>query len=209
MTRVGVLAAAAVAAALVAAPAARAGDVSATLVKQTLTLKGDDAGADLTLSPPVVLSRGGGGGTQVLVTPNGGTTLNGAATALTFDGVENLKITLGDGSNVLLFDQLLLDGNLALKGGSGADSVTFMGSGFTDSAKLSTGEGVGSVTLAAGSSFDDTLSLKAGSGADTLVFEGGVGDSVKINLGAGANSFTGGGAVVRTSPTRPAPARTW
>ena len=55
---------------------------TATLKGQTLVVKGDDQGAELLLAPPVELARGPAGpGESLAVTPQGATTVNGAAAA--------------------------------------------------------------------------------------------------------------------------------
>ena len=126
---------------LLAGAAAHAGDVTASVKGQILTLKGDNGGADLLLAPPVPLSRGASAGITVQVTPQGGTTLDGAAVAEDFDGIVDVKMTLGDGANTVLFQNLSFDGKLTFKSGDGADTLTIQDTGFDDDVNIKTGNG--------------------------------------------------------------------
>jgi hypothetical protein len=176
-----------------AAVAASAGDVRVSLKGQTLELKGDDGGADLLLVAPAGLSRGVG--SAVVVTPQGGTTLNGAGDDVGFDGVEDVKMTLGDGANVVLFQQLSFIGKLTYKSGDGADQLTIQDTGFGDDVKITLGDGANVLTIFAGSPLGDDLTVKSGSGADSVTLSGPVGGTAKLKLGAGANSLADTAAV--------------
>ena len=195
MTRHIARVATALALALLTAAAARAGDVTASMKGQTLVVKGDNQGADLVLAPPIPLSRGASAGVTVQVTPQGATTLNGAAGAADFDGVVDVKMTLGDGANTVLLKDLSFDGSFGFKSGDGADTLTIQDTGFDDDVKVSLGNGANTLVLFAGSATGDDLTVKAGSGADTLTLSGPVGGTSKLSLGAGANTLTASGAV--------------
>jgi hypothetical protein len=181
---------------LIAAPV-EAGDVTAVVKNGTLTLRGDDGGADLLISPPIVMSaRGGtgGGGTTLVVTPQGGTTLNGVATPASFDGVESVKLGLGSGPNAVTFDSVALSDDVSYKGGAGTDQLLLTNTSIADDTKVSTGDGTGTFGIDLTSSIGDLLSVKTGSGADSVTLDGGV-DSARLNLGGGGNSLMGTGSV--------------
>jgi hypothetical protein len=179
---------------LLTAVAARAGDVNASLKGETLVLKGDDLGAELDLTPPIKLARGANG-VSVRVTPQGTTTLNGAAAPATFEPVVDVKITLGDGTNDVLFQNLDLGGKLTFKSGDGADTLTIQDTGFGDDVKVTLGDGPSTLVVFAGSALGDDLSVKSSDGADNLTLSGPVGGSVKLKLGDGANLLQDTGAI--------------
>lgn len=182
---------------LIAAPA-EAGDVTAAVKNGTLTLRGDDGGADLLITPPVMMSArggtGGGGGTTLVVTPQGGTTLNGVAIAALFDGVESVKLLLGSGPNAVTFDSVALSNDVSYKGGAGTDQLLLTNTSIVDDTKVSTGDGAGSFGVDLTSSIGDLLSVKAGSGADSVTLDGGVA-SARLSLGGGVNTLMGTGGV--------------
>lgn len=176
---------------LLAGAPAVAGDVSASVKGQVLVVKGDDEGADLLLAPPEMMSRGSASaGTTVRITPQGTTTLNGAATPADFDGVVDVKVTLGDGANAMVFQNLSFDGKLTLKGGSGAEALTIQDTGFADDVKLTSGNGTFALTIFAGSALGDDLTIKGGSNDEALSLFGPVAGTIKLSFGAGSCAVT-------------------
>jgi hypothetical protein len=175
---------------LLAVASARAGDVTASVKGQVLTVKGDGEGADLLLAPPEALSRGASAGVTVQITPQGATTLNGAATPANFDGVVDVKMTLGDSANVVLFQNLSFDGKLTFKGGSGNEALTIQDTGFADDVKLTSGNGAFALTIFAGSALGDDLTIKGGSNDEALSLFGPVGGTMKLSFGAGSSAVT-------------------
>jgi hypothetical protein len=96
-----------------------AGNVTAVVSGGDLIVRGDDAGADITLSQP--------GARQITLTGTD-TTVNGSAGPVTFSGVtKDLRIYFGSGDDSLTFDEstpISLSGNLFLNGGGGSNTVS-------------------------------------------------------------------------------------
>jgi hypothetical protein len=187
---------------LLAAPSARAGEVTATVSNGTLTLTSDDLGVDFNLTvPAMALSQrtprggGGGGGISLFVVPNDGTTVNTMATPQQFDNVENVKATLGDGLNITVILGVAIPGSVNWKGGAGSDSLTFQATTVGDKVKIDLGEGANGLVVDADSTLQDTVTVKLGGGADTVQHNGTATDDMKITLGNGANTVLGDGSV--------------
>jgi hypothetical protein len=98
---------------------ALAGNVTAVVSRGDLIVRGDDAGATLTLSQPAA--------GQVTITGDN-TTVNGLAGPVTLPGVtRNLRVYFGAGDDSLTFDAdapLTLSGDVSVEGGGGSNTVS-------------------------------------------------------------------------------------
>jgi hypothetical protein len=95
------------------------------VIAGTLTLTGDLAGNDVTITEV---------GNKIVVTPTGGTTLNGGAGAASFSAVTNLNINFSQGGNdSVKFDitshNISLPGFLSVTFGTGSSTTTTAGPG--------------------------------------------------------------------------------
>jgi len=103
---------------------ALAGNVTAVVAGGNLIIRGDNAGAAITLSQP--------GPGQITVTGQD-TTVNGSAAPVTLSSVKrDVRVFFGDGDDSLTFDEgapLTVAGNLFVDGGSGSNTVTVGASG--------------------------------------------------------------------------------
>jgi hypothetical protein len=140
-----------------AAAAARADDVTATISSGTLKLKGDVDPNTLTLD------QVGLNPDQVRVTGTT-TTINGAVGPVVFDGFTGgLQVDLGAGDDSLTLNTLIVTGTVKIKMGAGANTVA--------------------ITT---STFDTAVSIDLGSGDNMLQFcTGSVGAGLTVKVGAG------------------------
>ena len=130
-----------------------------------LTISGDEAANDLQITQT--------GGTWNISAQAGGDTLfslNGGAaqSAVALAAPTSVQARLGDGHDDLLLDGVSLSGKLRIDGGDGNDTVDFTGT-----------------------SLSGSVEVRLGDGADYFTAGGALffGRSLKVDLGAGANTF--------------------
>jgi len=144
----------------------------------------------------------------VRVTPGKGSTLNGLGDPIDFPGVLKLKISLGEGADVLAFDSFVFGGSVSVNCGGGADTFTastctvgpftFNGGGgddeFSASVNADFGDSVikggqGALTMSLDDAFFSSLKLNGGEGLDQLDFSNSTIDFA-FTLKLGADSDT-------------------
>jgi hypothetical protein len=206
-------------AAVVFAPSgARAGDVTAALVKQILVIRSDDSGSAFVVSRPAPASRGVFDAAAVVSPLGKGTTVNGVPQAAVFSPLESLRFELGDGLDSVQIVELTLPGQLSFDGGEGNNQVYLDAAGFGGTCtfragdapdllqvgvasgcggdvKILLGDGINEVRLLAGSAFSDDLSLKLGAGSDEVTLGTSLTGSAKLSLGEGNNTLNAPGFV--------------
>jgi hypothetical protein len=175
-----------VAVAALSAPAL-AGDVAAAMSGRMLTLTGDDAG------DAIAIARGTRTDAYV-VTPAAGTTLNGGAAALTFEGVRSitvsmgsgndrvdvgavevrgdLRIRLGDGDDAAYLTGTVVRGRTAVRGGAGADTVRADSGALFHGAVRVLGESGNDEVQLVGAQFRNRLRVEGGGDDDHLLVQG-------------------------------------
>lgn len=142
----------------VVAPA-RAGDVTAQVKGGVLAITGDDGGTDVTLDI-AGLSTG-----ELRITPNAGTTLDGAPTPATFSGItKGVKVKFGDGDDRIFFAGTNVLGKTSIATGKGADHVRAEDVIFQGPVKLDVGSGDNRVELCGFDARSD-VAIKAGNGS--------------------------------------------
>ncbi len=172
---------------VLAAPIARAGDVSATVNGGTLKLVGTAASDDIVVSQDMVANP-----KQFRIHPNAGTTVNGSGSDVLVNGVtKDIDIALGDGTDVAHVEKATLPDDLRIHGGTG--SLSFLGDviSIKGDAVADSGGGTFSFVLRTTKVRGDVKFAGAG-GMDLLDFDGPVlvrGD-VKATLGAGIDMFS-------------------
>lgn len=140
-----------------------ANDVTATSSGGTLKINGD-------VDPNVLtLDQAGLGFGQLRVTPTG-TTLNGQAAAVVFDGVtKSVVIDLGGGDDQLAInDTTLFPAALKLKTGPGSDTVTFTNDHFAVT-NVDLGVGDNAIAICGGSTTKLSIGVGAGAGASRTI----------------------------------------
>lgn len=175
-----------------------AGNVTATLVDDTLTIVGDQLGNEISITQS---------GTDVVISGLPGTTVSGAATIPALDilnvliqlnsgndNVEvidldlsgNLSINTANGSDVVTITEgsLILGGDLSIRTGNGNDTVSLAGTIEASNLTIETGNGDDNVTILTGESFLPTpgpvdsilisgsTTLDGGRGVDRLAMRG-------------------------------------
>ncbi len=114
------------------------GDVAVTVRGSTLVLRGGSTGE--------CVSCTGGLDGAIVVAGQNGTTVNGDAAAVEFDGVRSIRVDLRGGDDVLALDALTLDRTITIATGGGDDDVAA-----TDCSaarlRVATGSGTDSVQL--------------------------------------------------------------
>ncbi|HEX5011551.1 MAG TPA: hypothetical protein VFY71_14235 [Planctomycetota bacterium] len=196
---------------LACVPALSAQDSTTILKGTSLTIKGSAGVDDLTIEGVVGLTDGEAPTpVDVLVTPNNGSTLNGATDPVTFPGVLKLKIVLSAGSDVLHVTDFDFASNpVTLNAGPGDDQVfltntitgafKFIGSSGNDTFNLS-GSHLGStkvtgssgvLTMPAVSTYFHDLKLTSGPEIDVLNWNDVTVDfNFKLNTGGGSDLVT-------------------
>jgi hypothetical protein len=181
-----------VAALLLATPSALADNVKVKLKGTKLTVTGDAGSNELSLTTTFMIKTTGAP-VSVQVTPAGGTTINGTASPKVFDGVVDVKVTLGGGDDAITFTDFAIAGGLTVLGDGGDDDVTLLNSTI-GSATTITG-GAGKLTAhATTSSLHGDLVIKAapsGFHQDTVGLSGVTVDGdTSVLLGAGFGTLT-------------------
>lgn len=165
-----------------------AGDVKVELKGTALQLTGDDLGARLLLTG---LAEDGSHTIVpafVRVVGNG-TTFNGLDQVLTFDGVESVSLSLGDGFNVVQLEFLVIGKGVTIKRGSGQDSLAVTSASI--SGNLSVNGGAGALDFdCTGARIGGKLSVKGSPEDDSASTSCNVNGDVQISLGDGADLVT-------------------
>ena len=136
-----------------------AGDVGATLLDGSLILSGDNQ------SNEVLISTNSDG--NVSVAGQNGTTINGVDEILLDSLVEDLRVFLRGGDDVLFVEDVDIQQRTVVRGGSGSDSIGFLRSHVGDDLRIDSGARADSVSLDATKVMGD-LVIKTGSGEDTV-----------------------------------------
>lgn len=165
-----------IAAFLVGAGHAIAGDVKCVEVNGTLFVEGS-AGADS------IDVRTAPDGTSILVIGAPGTTVNGSLDVASFGGIESVRIAMKDGDNVVSCSHLVLDGDLRYQGGKKTDALTIEQCSVDGMVKVATGAGNDTV-IVDGSTVVDQLRLDGSAGDDDFRILDSTTGPVRSNLGA-------------------------
>jgi len=136
---------------------ARADDVTATVSRGTLKLKGDADANTLTIDQAGLASD------QLRVTGTGTTTVNGGAVPLVFDVTGGLQVDLGNGDDALTIDTVELTGTLKIKMGAGANTVAIANGTVHGAVSIDLGSGDNVLQFCTGT-VDGALSIKVGAG---------------------------------------------
>jgi hypothetical protein len=169
------------------ATAGQTGNVKATQHGGTLTLKADNdnaTGFTLTSIP----SPGADPMTGIVVVePVAGTTVNGAASSVSFSDVTQVNVKLGAlGPNSVSLDQVELEKGVSIKGGNGAEVVSVDESAIGGNVSVSGGAGTLDFQCHNLSHFGGDLVLKGGSDPDFVVINDCLVDrNLRIGLGDG------------------------
>lgn len=162
------VAAAVFVAATVAPRHARADDVTTSVSRGTLKIKGDAASNKLTLD------QDGLGATEVRITGDP-TTIDGAPGPLVVPAVTaGMQIDLGDGDDELDLEALTIADAVKIKMGAGNDILSINSGTFGDAVSLDLGKGDNSLALCEGT-ITGALSIKVGAGdgaANSLILCG-------------------------------------
>lgn len=204
------------------APTLSAQDVVATQKGSTLILKGSGGADAFTLSNDPLFAEGEGAvdPANVRLTPGKGSTVNGSTEPADFPGVLKLKISLGDGADVLAFSTFVFDGSISVKCGGGADVFTatdsvvgpfkFGGDAGNDEFNVTNADfgaslvkgGPGALTMTLNDGFFSTLKLSGGEGLDELIWNNTTVDfTLKLNLGADSDTTAFNGVTLGSSST--------
>ena len=148
----------------VSAPAF-AGDVAAAMSGKLLTLTGDDE------ANAVVITKGTTTDAYTL-TPGPGTTVNGVAGALTYEGVRSITISMGGGNDRVDVGVVDLRGDLKIRLGDGDDAAFLTGTVVRGRTVVRGGAGADTVHLESGARFHGPVRVLGESGNDELQFFG-------------------------------------
>ena len=160
-------------------------NVTAKIVGSDVQITGD------ALANTIVITAVGTGGTKIKIAGLSGTTINGNASA-TLNGVDDIRIDMGDGNDNVAVTNLPISGSLVIWPGDGADTTTLTGLGIghlltvrdhlgadtlvllkvvvKGNATLSTG-GDGDTIDIDDSTFSGKVKIKAGAGDDHVNIE--------------------------------------
>ncbi len=145
---------------VLAAPDSRGGDVGIVVKHGDLRVTGSDGDDVLTIDQF--------GPSSFRVQPGAGTTVNGVASAETFDGVDrDVKITLGEGANTLTIQNATLPRDLSVRVGGGVDKVTLSSVTVERHVRLALGAGNNEPTLT-DTLVKGRLSIAAGDDVDLV-----------------------------------------
>lgn len=150
-----------VALAALVSPALAAGSVTATLTGRMLTVTGDGVANSVTFTP-------GGKTDAVTVTPTSGTTLNGAAVAVTFENVRSIDVKMDAGDDRVDFTSLKLRGNVRVRMDDGNDSVYFTGTAIRGRVAVRCGNGLDLVRTDSSAVFYGSFRASGEKGNDEL-----------------------------------------
>jgi len=176
--------------ALGVSPLAQAGNLKVVKGGSTLKVAGDSAGAIATFTS---VANGDVDPTAglVRVIPMAGTTVNGSASEATFTGVQNLSIKVGNGSNTLGFENVVVAGDLKAKGGKLNDTFSIEGGSFGDDVTLDGGSGANTLgCTAAEIGGDATYKGGAGSVDNLADFGCDAAGNLNMTLGTAHNVVT-------------------
>jgi hypothetical protein len=143
-----------------AAPALADGNVVAVLDGRTLRLTGDAGSNWIALSA-------GGATDAVLVTPNGGATVNGGGAA-TFARVRSIVIDMGAGADRVDLNSLKLRGSLRADLGDGNDEIRFTASHIRGRTTVRSGAGLDLVRTDSSAFFRGPVHVRTDAGNDEI-----------------------------------------
>lgn len=167
-------------------PALAAGNVNAELKGSKLVIEGDEQSNSVSIDGSALPS----GSLRIQVSD--GTTVNQTPGPVIFDEVESLVIDDAGGHNSMALGDCTLDKTVSVTLGDGDDILNFEDATVRGKVTLKLGEGSNATLVQSASDFLDKLTYTGGDGTDNVTVQGGseVGGDLKVTAGEGGNVVT-------------------